>query len=204
MRLGIIGPNGVGKSTLSKKLGEYYKCPVIEEPVISNPYLPFFYADKKTFSFPAQVAFYSVLFLEMWKAKDFPNAVYDSTLFSNMVYTELLHKEGFMTPMEVLLTYGLGEELMKRLPEMELTVVLSRSKDQLFKNVERRGRSIEKGQKDYLNFHYDHYDEVIRKIFRIFNVPEKKVLFLPLGDIMQPAEFKRVVETIEKAYQNSK
>jgi deoxyadenosine/deoxycytidine kinase len=200
MRLGIIGPNGVGKSTLSKLLAAHYQCPLVEEPVISNPYLPYFYKDKDTFSFLAQNAFYSALFLEMWKAKDLPNVIFDSTMYSNLVYTELLRLEGFMNAKEVALTYALADEHIRRLPPIDITLILLRPKDALFRNVASRGRAIEKDQSDYLNFHYDHYEDVIRIILKNYKVPAGDVLFLTLGDVYQPAELQRVVKLIEDAY----
>jgi deoxyadenosine/deoxycytidine kinase len=203
MRIGIIGPNGVGKSTLSEKLSEYYESPLVEEPVVANPYLPYFYEDKLTFSFPAQMAFYSALFLEMWKAKDKPLCIYDSTLLSNLVYTELLLLEGFMTEKEKNITYDVAEAYMSRLPKLDITIILQRPKDQLFKNVERRGREIEKDQRDYLNFHYDHHDAVMNKIITHFNIPSKHILYLTLGDMFEEKEFKRILRLIEDAYARS-
>jgi len=157
MRIGIIGPIGVGKSLLARKLAEYYHCPMVEEPVEKNEYLPYFYQDKETFAMLSQNAFYSALFLLMWKTKDLPNVVCDSTLFSNLVFTELLRLDGTMNAMEVALTYAIADEHLKRLPDLDLQIVLVRDKAQLFENVRKRGRDIEQGQEDYLNFHYDNY-----------------------------------------------
>jgi deoxyadenosine/deoxycytidine kinase len=165
--------------------------------------LPYFYADKLTFSFPAQMAFYSALFLEMWKAKDKPLCIYDSTLLSNLVYTELLLLEGFMTEKEKNITYDVAEAYMSRLPKLDITIILQRPKDQLFKNVERRGREIEKDQRDYLNFHYDHHDAVMNKIITHFNIPSKHILYLTLGDMFEEKEFKRILRLIENAYARS-
>ena len=65
MRIGIIGPIGSGKSTLSKLLSEHYNVPLIEEPVEKNEFLPLFYENKEMFALLSQNAFYSSLFLLM-------------------------------------------------------------------------------------------------------------------------------------------
>lgn len=203
MRIGIIGPIGSGKSTLAKMLADYYKCPLVEEPVEKNPYLPYFYQDKETFALLSQNAFYSALFLLMWKSKDEKKIICDSTLYSNLVFTELLRLEGLMSATEVALTYSIADAHLKRIPDLDLQVVLVRPKQELFNYVRKRGRSIEKGQEDYLNFHYDHYYDVLKRLFKNYKVPEKKILWLELKELNEPKEFDRVRKVIEAAHQNA-
>jgi len=200
MRIGILGPIGSGKSTLAKMLSDFYKCPLLEEPVEKNPYLPYFYEDKETFALLSQNAFYSALFLLMWKTKDLPHVICDSTLYSNLVFAEMLRLEGFMTATEVALTYAIADAHLKRLPDLDMQVILVRPKEELFKNVRKRGRTIEKGQEDYLNFHYDNYYDVLKRIFKNYKVPSNKVLYLELKDIHDPQEFHRVRLAIEAAH----
>ncbi len=200
MRIGIIGPIGSGKTTLSQKLARYYQAALIEEPVEKNEFLPLFYQDKEMFALLSQNAFYSSLFLLMWKTRDLNNVVCDSTLFSNLVFTELLRLEGTMSAMEVALTYAIADEHLKRLPDVDLHVVIVRRTEQLYENVRRRGRDIEKNQEEYLAFHYANYYDVLKRIFKAYKVPESKILWLEIEDMEQPDEFSRIVETIERKY----
>ena len=203
MRIGILGPIGSGKSTLAKMLAEFYQYPLLEEPVEKNPYLPYFYEDKETFALLSQNAFYSALFLLMWKTKDLPHVICDSTLYSNLVFAEMLRLEGFMSATEVALTYAIADAHLKRLPDLDMQVVLVRPKDELFRYVKKRGRTIEKGQEDYLNFHYDNYYDVLRRIYKNYKVPKEKILFLELKELNDPQEFTRVREVIEAAHRNA-
>jgi deoxyadenosine/deoxycytidine kinase len=201
MRIGIIGPIGAGKSTLSNKLAEYYQIPLVEEPVEKNEFLPLFYQDKETFALLSQNAFYSSLFLSMWKSRHEPACVFDSTLFSNLVFTELLRLEGIMSAYEVALTYAIADEHLKRLPDVDMHVVLVNDEENLFNNVAKRGRDIEKDQREYLEFHYRNYYDVLDRIFKNYRVPKEKILYLRMNDIHIDEEFTRVVKVIEDFYE---
>ncbi len=200
MRIGIIGPIGSGKSTLSKLLAEHYGVPMVAEPVEKNEFLPLFYEDKKTFALLSQNAFYSSLFLLMWNSRNYKACIFDSTLFSNLVFTELLRLEGIMSAYEVALTYAIADEHLKRLPDVDIHLVLVRTEDQLFNNVTKRGREMEKDQHDYLKFHYKNYFDVLDRIFKNYQVPEEKILYLNIGDMFKEDEFNRITGIIEERY----
>ncbi len=202
MRIGIIGPIGSGKSTLSKLLAEHYEVPMVAEPVEKNEFLPLFYEDKKTFALLSQNAFYSSLFLLMWNSRTYKSCIFDSTLFSNLVFTELLRLEGIMSAYEVALTYAIADEHLKRLPDVDIHLVLVRNEDQLFNNVRKRGREMEKDQYDYLQFHYKNYFDVLDRIFKNYQVTEEKILYLNIGDMFDEKEFKRICNVIETHYDN--
>lgn len=203
MRLGVIGPTGAGKSLLSQKLAKYYHATLIEEPVAKSPFLPIFYNNKETMALIAQNAFYSDLFLLFWKEKDNQNLVCDSTMFSNLVFVEIMQLQGIMNAKQAALTYMICDENLKRLPDLDLTVVLVRSNEQLFRNVKRRGRDIEQGQEEYLGFHNTNYYSSLRRIFKYYHVPDSKILWLTCEDMEDPKEFSQIVALIEAQYEES-
>jgi deoxyguanosine kinase len=204
MRIGINGPNGAGKSLLTHSLASYLGYNIGDEPVEQNEYLRFFYDDKDTFSYMGQNAFYAAMFYLMWKTKDVSNIIYDSTFYSNIIYTELLHLEGYMTPGQFELSLAIAKEHIKELPTTDLELVLVRPKDILFRNVAMRGRSFEIHEIDYLNFHYDHYPQAAKKVYKSFNFPKEKLLFLEVNDLKEPKEIARIAELIIKHISNSK
>ena len=66
-----------------------------------------------------------------------------------------------MSAYEVALTYAIADEHLKRLPDVDIHLVLVREEDQLFENVRKRGREMEKDQFEYLKFHYKNYYDVL-------------------------------------------
>lgn len=203
MRIGIIGPIGSGKSTLAHLLASYYNVPMVKEPVENNPFLPLFYADKKKFALVSQSAFYSDLFLSLWKTKDEPFLICDSTMFSNLVFAELLKKEKMMTDEEVSLTYQIADAHMKLLPDLDMHIVLVRDEESLFENVKKRSRTLEEGQYTYLKFHYKHYGIVLDQIFKKYQVPKDKILYLKVDNMFNQLHFNNLVSQIEDQYQKS-
>ncbi|AIO19385.1 Deoxyguanosine kinase [Candidatus Izimaplasma bacterium HR1] len=201
MRIGIIGPIGSGKSTLAHLLASYYNVPLVKEPVESSPFLPLFYADKENFALISQNAFYGELFLSMWHTKDEPFLICDSTMFSNLVFAELLNKEKIMDKDEVELTYKIAEAHMKLLPELDIHIVLVRDEESLFNNVKKRSRDLEKGQYDYLKFHYKNYTDVLESIFTRYNVQKQNILYLKVDDMFDHLHFNELVAQIEERYQ---
>lgn len=201
MRIGIIGPIGSGKSTLAHLLSTYYSVPLVKEPVESSPFLPLFYGDMKKFALVSQNAFYGELFLSMWETKDESFLICDSTMFSNLVFTELLKKEKIMNDEEVELTYKIADAHMKLLPDLDIHIVLVRDEDSLFSNVQKRSRKIEEDQYTYLKFHYKNYSEVLEYIFKKYDVPRQKILYLKVDDMFDQLHFNKLVAQIEQRYQ---
>lgn len=200
MRIGIIGPIGSGKSTLSHLLSTHYNAPLVKEPVENNPFLPLFYSDMKKFALVSQCAFYGDLFLSMWETKDDPLLICDSTMYSNLVFAELLKKEEKMTDEEVDLTYTIADAHMKLLPDLDIHIVLVRDEDSLFENVRKRSRDLEEGQYNYLKFHYHYYQQVLDSIFDKYNVPEQNILYLKVDDMFDELHFNKLVSQIEERY----
>lgn len=203
MRIGIIGPIGSGKSTLAHLLSSYYNVPLVKEPVESSPFLPLFYADKKKFALVSQSAFYSELFLSMWKTKDEPYLICDSTMFSNLIFAELLKKEGMMTDEEVNLTYKIANAHMKLIPKLDIHIVLVRDEDSLFDNVKKRSRTLEQDQFNYLKFHYANYTKALDKVFSKYDISTDKILYLKVDDMFNQLHFNQLVSQIEEQYHKS-
>lgn len=197
MKIGIIGPTGAGKSLLADKLSAYYQAKLIEEPVAKSPYLPVFYLNKERMSFIAQNAFYSELFILLYKERNNTNFISDSTMFSNLVFAEQLHGEGYINDVQLELVYRIAEEGLKHLPPLDVHVVIMRRNDQLVRNVAKRGRAIEMGQEEYLAKHNANYYPTLQSIFTRYQIPAERILWLPIDNMEDCDEFAEIINKIE-------
>ena len=95
--IGVSGIIGVGKSTLSRSLGEEFKAQVLYEPVETNEYLADFYKDMPKYSFPMQVYLLNHRFRQhqqmVWSKK---NTIQDRTIYEDVIFAKMLRESGHM------------------------------------------------------------------------------------------------------------
>lgn len=204
MRLGINGPNGAGKSLLTRQLAAFFNYELIKEPIEKNEYLNFFYENKDLFSYLGQNAFYAAMFTLMWNHKDQKNVIFDSTFYSNIIYTKLLHLAGYMNEHQYQLSLDIAKQHIRHLPKLDLEIIIKRPKDVLFQNVHHRNREMEQGQDNYLNFHFDNYYPVAQAVYREFGIPQKNILMIEVGDLKDLNEIQRIARLIETRYNQGK
>ena len=53
----VEGPIGVGKTSLAKKLADFWQADTLLEGAETNPFLPKFYQDMERFALPTQLFF---------------------------------------------------------------------------------------------------------------------------------------------------
>ena len=159
--LAVAGNIGVGKTHLTRWLGETLGWEIFYEPVIDNPYLDDFYADMRRWSFHLQVFFLSRRFEMHRKMMDnLLSCVQDRTIYEDAeIFARTLHERGAMTRVDYENYTALFGVLMRYLRKPDLIIYLKASPDVLMERIARRGRASEKSiSRDYiarLNQAYD-------------------------------------------------
>lgn len=205
--IGIIGPIASGKTTLATKLSDHFKWPMLREPVVENPFLKKFYDAVgsgelkriKKYAMLSQNSFYSSLFLvhDECTAKE---VICDSTVVSNLVFSEQMRRQGYMTATEFALTGMIAEKHIENLRPTNLYVVLKRSRNQLEKNLAIRGREFELGKDEYMDFHFKTYYENLDVVFKWLNVPATHILEIEITDMHNPEEWENIRRKIEERF----
>lgn len=169
MHIAIAGNIGSGKTTLTRMLARQYGWKARFETVKENPYLDDYYKDIRRWSFPMEVFFLKERFrdmLDIAKAKN--TIVQDRSIFEGVyVFATNNHNMGNLDDRDFSTYMELFESMMLRMSYPRLLVYLRASLQHLVANIERRGRSFEKGMPiDYLENLNKLYDEFVMEKYQ--------------------------------------
>lgn len=149
----VAGNIGSGKTTLTQKLGEAEGWLTGFESVATNPYLPNYYTDMKSWSFHLQIYFLghrAEQHLEIWGAPH--TAIIDRSIYEDAeIFAKAQYQLGTLTDQDYKTYLRLYSLIVNNLPAPSLLIYLTASVDTLLMRIQQRARSIEAGiPRDYL------------------------------------------------------
>lgn len=142
----IEGNIGSGKTTLAQALSKKLKATYLPEQFEENTLLPLFYNDNKTFAFPTE---YSFLIDRQKQLTNYFNSIKkNTTTISDFHFDKCLcFAKANLTSKDFTFFKKHFKPLRKTIPTPDLVVYLDTSTDLLLKNIDKRGREIEKNLK---------------------------------------------------------
>jgi deoxyadenosine/deoxycytidine kinase len=140
IRIGLLGPLGSGKSTLSGMLGERWNVKPLIEDYENNPYLEKFYDNPKEFSFKSQIWFLERKIAQLSEPCSLCTEIIDPSYEMDKLYAMTHHKIGWMNDHEWKLYQELFEVLTthKQIKTPDFNVVIRADKDVLVKRIKHR------------------------------------------------------------------
>jgi deoxyadenosine/deoxycytidine kinase len=162
----LAGNIGVGKSMLTRLIGQTLGWRMHFEPVINNPYLDDFYADMRRWSFHLQVYFLSQRFT-VHKAilDDQGSAVQDRTIYEDVeIFAPTLHRRGCMDQRDYENYREVFASMTAFLRPPDLILYLWCRPETALSRIRERGRSCEKEiPLDYLADLHAAYEDWIER-----------------------------------------
>ena len=167
----IEGNIGVGKTTLVKKLAQYYNAQTLFEEFDENPWLPLFYQDPKNTALALELSFLTDRCKQLisHQKNDPAITISDYSLDKCLLFTEA------NLSMEDHTTYKkLHQRISSTIKKPDLVIVLHTSLTSLQENIKKRGRVYEQGiqlsyletlNKSYLNFFTEEKEYAVLNIF---------------------------------------
>lgn len=144
--IGISGIIGVGKSTLTKKLGEELEYDIINEPVETNEYLSNFYQNMSKYSFPMQVYLLNHRFKQhqqmVWADK---SSIQDRTIYEDVIFAKMLKEAEMMEELDFKTYVDLFNNMSNFLHRPDLILYLDVEPEEALRRVNERSRGCESG-----------------------------------------------------------
>jgi len=193
----VAGNIGVGKTSLTERIGARLGWWTGYESVADNPYLADFYSDMRTWSFHLQIFFLghrADQYLEA--AQDPRSAILDRSIYEDFhIFARALHHMGDFAERDYLGYRRLFDLVVNSLPRPNLLIYLKAPPSVLMDRIRRRARNIETGiSPEYLSLLDSFYDEWLGAFDMC---PVLTIRTDDLDYVHQPKHLETVVERIQ-------
>lgn len=143
----VAGNIGVGKTSLTERIGARLGWDAGFESVADNPYLPDFYADMKSWSFHLQVYFLGHRADQYQRiAASSRSAILDRSIFEDAyIFARALHHLGNLSERDYMTYRRIFDVVIGSLPAPDLMIYLKAPVPVLMERIQRRARGIETG-----------------------------------------------------------
>jgi deoxyadenosine/deoxycytidine kinase len=161
----VAGNIGVGKTSLTERIGARMGWTTGYESVSDNPYLPDFYANMKTWSFHLQVYFLGHRARQYLDMADEPKSVIlDRSIYEDAyIFARALHHMDNLSERDYLAYGRLFELVVNSLPAPNLLIYLKAPVEVLMQRIQRRARGMETGiSAEYLALLDTFYDDWLK------------------------------------------
>jgi deoxyadenosine/deoxycytidine kinase len=158
----VAGNIGVGKTSLTERIGSRLGWWTGYVSVTDNPYLADFFGDMRAWSFHLQVFFLGHRADQYLDAVgDSRSAILDRSIFEDFhIFARALHHMGDLAERDYLAYRRLFEIVVQGLPRPNLLIYLKAPVNVLMDRIRRRARNMETGiTPEYLSLLDSFYDE---------------------------------------------
>ena len=143
----VAGNIGVGKTSLTERIGARLGWRTGYESVADNPYLADFYGDMGSWSFHLQIFFLghrADQYIEA--AQDARSAILDRSIYEDFhIFARALHHMGDLAERDYLAYRRLFEIVVNGVPRPNLLIYLKAPVNVLMNRIRRRARNMETG-----------------------------------------------------------
>ncbi len=162
----LAGNIGVGKTSLTKRIGEKLGWVTAYESVADNPYLPGFYENMREWSFHLQIYFLGHRAEQHIRLAEIPqSAILDRSIYEDAhIFSRALNHMDNLNDLDYESYLRLYRLIIKNLPKPDLLIHLQAPVPVLMERIRRRARDIETGiSEDYLSLLERFYAEWVEE-----------------------------------------
>lgn len=158
----VAGNIGVGKTSLTERLGARLGWATGFESVTDNPYLPDFYADMRQWAFHLQIFFLGHRAQQHQALADGPrSAIVDRSIYEDAyIFARVLHHMNNLNERDYQAYRAVFDLIVANLPRPDLLIYLTAPVPVLMERIRQRARPIEAGiSAEYLSLLDTFYEE---------------------------------------------
>lgn len=205
----VSGMISVGKSTLAKRLGEYFGTEVLYEKVEGNKILPLFYTmseeelREKRIPFLLQLDFLDSRFKTIKQSLIDDNTVNDRSIYEDKYFCRKNMEMGRISELEYEIYCNLVDNMMEELESLpkkapDLMIYLKADFETILKRMQKRGREFEldEGLRDYYYSLWKDYDEWVDDYYNASEVLVIDTNKLNLAD--NEEDIQKVLKMVEE------
>ena len=158
----VAGNIGVGKTSITERIGQKFGWNTSYEVVSTNPYLPNYYQDMKKWGFHLQVYFLGTRAQQYQEVVEKSgSAILDRSIYEDYyIFTQALRRMNNFSETDYLTYQTIYNVVVKSLPKPDLLVYLKAPVNVLIERIKMRGRDMESSiDPNYLKLLDQLYDE---------------------------------------------
>ena len=205
----VGGMIGLGKSSVSKVLGEHFNSEVFYESVDDNPLLPLFYSEseeeiqKKRYPFLLQLYFLNTRFKSIKEALYADKNVLDRSIYEDWYFAKKNMELGRISQLEMDIYENLLNNMMEELESLpkkapDIMIYLKGSFETVMNRIKLRGRDFEVDDslKEYYHFLWKDYDNWVKNHYK---ASEVLVIDMNVMDVVNNEDDKiKLIQMVEE------
>jgi len=193
----VEGVIGVGKTSLTRLLAEYFQAQLVQEQPEENPFLGDFYKDPEHFAFQVQLFFLLSRYRQQQESFQ-PDLFHSHTISDYLFAKDRIFAHLNLEDRELFLYDRVASLLEKDIPKPDLVVYLQSTVERLMSNIRMRGRSYEKNMsEEYIR----QLNEAYNRFFFHYNDTPLLVINSTLIDFVNNrADFLEIVKQIDRPH----
>jgi len=189
----VEGVIGAGKTSLAKKLSDWFGAYLVCEEFEKNPFLADFYKDQRSYAFQTQIFFLLSRFRQQEQLRQY-DLFHTKIISDYMFQKDRIFATMNLSDAEMKLYDGIARIMEQQIAVPDFIIYLQSSTNRLMANIRKRERDIEKDMSsDYIETLNDMYNS----FFSHFkDIPTIIINMENIDFIGSEKDFKKVVKLV--------
>lgn len=194
----IEGNIGAGKTTLAKRLSQYYNAKLVLEAFADNPFLPKFYEKPDQYAFPLELFFMAERYKQLQELLLQKNMFQQTTISDYLFTKSLLFAKVTLSEDEFKLYQRLFDIVQQNLIQPQILIYLHAPVKKLQENIRKRQRAYEQSIPDeYLQNIQDTYLQYLKQ----FTVPTLFINASNADFLSNTTHLDIIINALNKSYE---